>query len=322
MMKSYNKYKRIARALFFLVLVVGTIWVLRRHNAWQKNEGQVFGTTYHITYQSPTNFHPEIVTELQRVDKCLSLFNKKSWLFRFNKGENPPTEAMAEEVLKLGMEVSKQTGGAFDMTVAPLVNAWGFGNKSGQWPTETEIDSLLQIVGYKRYLNGEKVELDCGAIAKGYAVDKAAEVLRRHGVKNFMVEIGGEVVVGGVNASGNDWNIGVSSPNDKDADLQEIIRLSNAALATSGNYRNYHIDSTGRRVAHTIDPRLGRPVEHSLLSATVKAPTCAMADAYATAFMVMGFDASKAFVQCHPDIQVFFIYSRPDGSYATYNTIR
>lgn len=301
---------RWSKALFLAFLVGATIWILRDRKApYQHSEGQIFGTTYHITYQSPTDFSPEIQQELQRVDEALSLFNPDSWLSRYNRGENPAPNAMATEVISLAMRISQETEGAFDITVAPLVNAWGFGYKSGQWPTDAEVDSLRQMVGYERYSRGEKVQLDCGAIAKGYGVDRIARLLQQHGVQNLMVEIGGEVVVRGHNAEGKDWKIGVAKPVDDHTELQDIIPLADAALATSGNYRNFHTDSLGHRVAHTIDPRLGRPVQQSLLSATVKAPTCAEADAYATAFMVMGYERALQFVQKHPALGYYFIYA-------------
>lgn len=301
---------RWSKALFLAFLVGATIWILRDRKApYQHSEGQIFGTTYHITYQSPTDFSPEIQQELQRVDEALSLFNPDSWLSRYNRGENPAPNAMATEVISLAMRISQETEGAFDITVAPLVNAWGFGYKSGQWPTDAEVDSLRQMVGYERYSRGEKVQLDCGAIAKGYGVDRVARLLQQHGVQNLMVEIGGEVVVRGHNAEGKDWKIGVAKPVDDHTELQDIIPLADAALATSGNYRNFHTDSLGHRVAHTIDPRLGRPVQQSLLSATVKAPTCAEADAYATAFMVMGYERALQFVQKHPALGYYFIYA-------------
>lgn len=307
---------------FFLFLLGATVWILRDKSApYQHNQGSVFGTTYNIKYQSPSDFHPEITTELRRVDEALSLFNTESWLSRFNRGEHPAANPLAEEVISLAMRVSEQTDGAFDITVAPLVNAWGFGNKTGQWPTNTQVDSLRQLVGYKRYLEGKPVNLDCGAIAKGYGVDRAAKVLSNHGVKNFMVEIGGEVVVKGLNPEGKPWVIAVAKPTAT-TEEQEQLHLSDCALATSGNYLNFRTDSLGNRVAHTIDPRIGRPVEHTLLSATVQAATCAEADAYATAFMVMGYEEALKVLKAHPELRVYFIYSKPDGSYGIYNTIK
>lgn len=307
---------------FFLFLLAATVWILRGKSApYQHNQGSIFGTTYSIKYQSPSDFHPEIIAELNRVDEALSLFNTESWLSRFNRGEKPAKNPLADEVISLAMQVSEQTKGAFDITVAPLVNAWGFGNKTGQWPTDTQVDSLRQLVGYLRYREGKPVTLDCGAIAKGYGVDRVAKALSNHGVKNFMVEIGGEVVVKGQNPDGKPWVIAVAKPTAT-TEEQEQLHLSDCALATSGNYLNYRTDSLGNRVAHTIDPRLGRPVEHTLLSATVQATTCAEADAYATAFMVMGYEEALKVLKAHPELRVYFIYSKPYGSYGIYNTIK
>lgn len=313
--------KKTLRLLFLVFLVIGTIWILRDKQApYQHNEGSIFGTTYHIQYQSPTNYQPSIEQEMQRVDAALSLFNPESWLSKYNAGETPAANEMAKHVIGQAMRISKETEGAFDITVAPLVNAWGFGYKSGQWPTDAQVDSLMQTVGYQRYLRGEKVMLDCGAIAKGYAVDRVAHFLRSKGIENYMVEIGGEVVVGGHNADGTDWNIGIARPGEPRDVLQDVVALTNVALATSGNYRNYHTDSLGHRVAHTIDPRLGRPVQHSLLSATVKAPSCAEADAYATAFMVMGHEAAMKFLAEHTELQAYLTYAEGD-SMKVYNTL-
>lgn len=312
-----SKWLLWARLAFFLCLIAGTVWVLRRQNQpYQSNEGSVFGTTYHISYQSPTDFHPEIVRILQQVDEALSLFNEKSWLSRYNAGQNPCKNAMASEVISLAMRISKETQGAFDITVAPLVNAWGFGVKHGNPPSNAQLDSLKALVGYQRYLKGERVMLDCGAIAKGYGVDCVARLLRRHGVKNFMVEIGGEVVVSGKNREGSPWRIGVARPSEASGQMESILPLTDAAMATSGNYRNFHTDSLGRRYAHTIDPRLGRPVQQTLLSATVIAPTCAEADAWATACMVMGHESAVKLMKAHPTLKYFFIYDK-QGRMAT-----
>ena len=160
------------------------------------------------------------------------------------------------------------------------------------------------------------MSIDCGAIAKGYGVDRVARLLANHGVRNFMVEIGGEVVVKGRNPNGHKWQIGVSKPVEGDSvqgeALQTILALENCALATSGNYRNYYIKD-GRKYAHTIDPRSGRPVQHSLLSATVIAPDCTTADAYATAFMVMGMEQAEQVLAKNRSLRAYFIYADGEG---------
>ena len=227
--------------------------------------------------------------------------------------------------------MSEATEGAFDVTVMPLVNAWGFGFKKGTFPTDTQVDSLRRIVGFHHITlttdsllkkDNAGVMIDCGAIAKGYGVDRVAKVLRDHGVRNYMVEIGGEVVTKGRNPETHkSWQIGISKPVDNanesgSGELQTVLSLENSALATSGNYRNYY-ERGGRKYAHTIDPRTGRPVQHSLLSATVLAPDCATADAYATAFMVLGLDGAKKVLSAHKELHAYLIYADEQGHLKT-----
>ena len=205
-----------------------------------------------------------------------------------------------------------------------MVNAWGFGFKNGVNPDEKVIDSLRQVVGlHKVRLEGDKivktdprVMLDCSAIAKGYGVDVVANLLRKFGIKNFMVEIGGEVVTSGVNRERMPWRIGVTKPTDDSLsinnELQTVINVTDKAMATSGNYRNFYYKG-GRKYAHTIDPKTGYPVQHSILSATVITNDCATADAYATSFMVMGLEKSKKVLERHPEMMVYFIYCDENG---------
>ena len=257
------------------------------------------------------------------------MFNPNSTLVRLNSGETNRVDSLFCVVFNLAKEVARETNGAFDPTVAPAVNAWGFGPKRRQQLTQSVLDSIAQLVDYhKVQLQGdtllsranERINLDFGAIAKGLGVDHVAAALRQHGVKNFMIEIGGEVVVSGTNAKGELWRIGIQKPTTADTELQEVIHLNNAAMATSGNYRNYYTTSQGQRIAHTIDPRTVRPVSHSLLSATVIAPTCAVADAYATAFMVLGVDSAKVILNNHPELSAYLIYQDAD-SLCVYATI-
>ena len=221
------------------------------------------------------------------------------------------------------------TDGAFDPTVAPLVNAWGFGFKSGQLPDSAQVDSLLALVGLRhiRLQEGRVVKdnplsiLDFSAIAKGYGVDRAADVLRSHGIKNFMVEIGGEVVTEGTNEKGEAWRIGINKPVEDstsvNAELQEVISLSGKAVATSGNYRNFYVKD-GRKIAHTINPLTGYPVQQDILSSTVIASTCAEADAFATAFMVMGLKKAQEVLASQPALEAYFIYTDEGGNLRTW----
>ena len=314
-MKGKSLYWKIP---LLLLLIVGTYFIARqRHQdtvdamddsgttatGFVTDRGAIFGTAYTVTYAYGSTLKADIEAALQQVDAEFSMFNEKSTVSAINRGETPERSATFNEVYELAQQVTADTDGAFDITVAPLVNAWGFGFKNEQLPTPEQVDSLLQI----------RSQMDFSAIAKGYGCDVVARVLSSHGITNYMVEIGGEVVCHGHNPKGQPWNIGVSKPTEGAAPdgsdgLQGIITLSDAAMATSGNYRNFYYKG-GRKYAHTIDPRTGYPVQHELLSATVLAPTCAMADAYATSFMVLGLDSAKLLLQRHPEMQAYLIYT-------------
>ena len=246
-----------------------------------------------------------------------------------NNNTSMDTNPMFVEVFTLAQEVSKETNGAFDITVAPLVNLWGFGFKNMDNVSQEKVDSLLPFVGYQKVklVNGKiqkehpETMLDCSAIAKGYAVDVVAQLLDRKGIQNYMVDIGGEVDVHGKNPNGELWRIGINKPTDDslsvNQDLQTVLSISEVGIATSGNYRNYYYRD-GKKYAHTIEPRTGYPVQHSILSATVVARDCMSADAYATSFMVIGLEEAEKFIQRHPDIDAYLIYTDDAGEYQTY----
>lgn len=316
----------IFRILFLLFLIVGSIYIIRQQNTmpYQHNTGQIFGTTYHITYQSDKDLHREILQRLQLVDQTFSTFNDESIISKINRNEPVKLNQMFIEVFDLAKTVSKDTHGAFDITVAPLVNVWGFGFKSGTPPTKAVIDSLRHLTGYEKVkLIGSKVRkqdprimLDCSAIAKGYGSDVVAQYLRSRDVENFMIEIGGEIVVQGNSDKRLPWKIGVTKPTDDSTqvnnELQTVLNVSNTAMATSGNYRRFYYKN-GKKYAHTIDPKTGYPVQHNILSATVLANTCAKADAYATSFMVLGLEKTQQVLQHHPDLMVYLIYADGQG---------
>jgi thiamine biosynthesis lipoprotein len=238
--------------------------------------------------------------------------NPQSTVARINGGDSTvERSAMFREIFELAKTVNKETNGAFDIHVAPLVNAWGFGFKHDQLPTPQQVDSLLKI----------RDQMDFSAIAKGYGCDVVARLLRSHGIENFMVEIGGEVVLSGHNDKGQPWHIGVNKPveNPEDGELQTVLSITDCAIATSGNYRNFYYKD-GQRYAHTIDPRTGYPVQHSLLSATVVAADCATADAYATSFMVLGLDSAQAVLNSHPELKAYLIYSDESGQMSVWRS--
>ena len=242
-------------------------------------------------------------------------------------GERRDLKASIDSVLKKSQEVYKRCGGAFDPTVGPLVNVWGFGPEGATPKDSIDINQLLPLVGFDKISFDEnmvrksqpEIYLDFSAIAKGYAVDVVASLLEERGISNMLVEIGGELVARGVNDKGEIWKVGINQPDEKDFtnELFSIVALDNKALATSGNYRNYYeIDSV--RYSHTIDPRTGYPVQHGLLSATVVAPDCMTADAYATALMVMGTENAILLLDQLEELEAFLIYNDSSGVVQTY----
>jgi len=327
--------KRIYLALLATVAIVCLLLFRKSTDKVQcsmiHNEGTVFGTLYHAKYFYDKDLKEELERELQKVDASLSMFNPQSTISRINRGETDEADAMLSEILELSFVINDATDGAFDPTVAPLVNAWGFGFKSGQLPDSTQVDSLRSLVGLSTiHLDKGRLTkdnplsiLDFSAIAKGYGVDCAAQVLRSHDIKNFMVEIGGEVVTEGVNEKGEPWRIGINKPDDDSTststELQDVIAISGKAIATSGNYRNYYV-SNGRKIAHTINPKTGYPAQQDILSSTVLAPTCAEADAFATAFMVLGMEKAKMALEGQQQLEAYFIYSDEQGNYQTWCT--
>ncbi|MDR0746145.1 MAG: FAD:protein FMN transferase [Mediterranea sp.] len=321
-----------AYLLWLIPLIAGTVYILsvKKNTAvpYQQTKGLIFGTVYSMTYQHSEDLKIEIEEELKRFDASLSPFNDSSVISRVNRNENIVTDTLFRKVFERSMQISEETGGTFDITIAPLANAWGFGFKKGAWPGQQTIDSLLELTNYRNVAMAEgkvikkdpRIMISCSAIAKGYAVDVSAQFLERKGIKNYMVDIGGELYLKGVNSKNEAWRIGINKPIDDslsvNQELQLVLQLTDMGVATSGNYRNYYYKD-GKKYAHTIDPRTGYPVQHNILSATVVANDCMTADALATAFMVMGREEAKAFVNARPEIGACFIYSDEDGTFKT-----
>ena len=319
---------------FLAFLIIGTILILSKSRQsanpeYRTAQGLVFGTRYNVTYLYTEDLKPEIEHTLALVDSALSMFNPESTISQVNKSEViQVSDSLFLKVFRRAMEISDWTNGAFDITVAPAVNAWGFGFKHAENIRQATIDSLLEITGYTKIHedNGRivkddpRIMLDCSAIAKGFGSDMVACMFRSKGINDFMVEIGGEIVVSGHNPRGKLWNIGISKPVDDSLsvnnELQTVIPVTDIAMATSGNYRNFYMKD-GRKYAHTIDPHTCMPVSHSLLSATVFAADCATADALATSMMAMGLDSAQALCARHPEIQAYFIYQDTDGTLNT-----
>ena len=322
-----NKRRLLWQLPFLAFLVIGTVIIVSRQQStpYQHDRGMVFGTVYHITYQSSKSLQKDIEAELAKVDASLSPFNERSIITAVNENRDTVVNKMFSDVFALAMKISDSTNGAFDITVAPLVNAWGFGFKGGAMPTRHQVDSLKALVGYHKVslTNGRvsktdpRIMLDCSSIAKGYGCDVVAKFLSAKGIDNYMVEIGGEIVTRGISEKRLPWKIGVTKPTDDslnaNQEIQTIINVTDKAMATSGNYRNFYYKN-GRKYAHTIDPSTGYPVQHNILSSTVIADDCATADAYATAFMVMGLDKAKAILSRHPELMAYFILASDDGT--------
>ena len=326
-----NKKKLIWQIPFLMVLIIGTVVILKKQPPFRTNEGLVFGTVYKITYQHADDLQNEIKEAMMEVDNSLSPYNPNSIITRINHNQDTTLNEHFTHVFELAQQISAETEGAFDITVAPLVNAWGFGFKHSIDIQPSVIDSLRQFIGYQKIklVDGKMVKedprlmLDCSAIAKGYGVDRVARLLDKKGVQHYMVDIGGEVVVKGKNSRMKTWRIGINKPVEDslsvNQELQTILEVSGVGMATSGNYRKFYYKD-GKRYAHTIDPRLGTPIQHNILSATVLAKDCTTADAYATAFMVMGLEKAKAFCEQHPELNAYLICAGEGDSYEIYYT--
>lgn len=330
-MDERQKKKLIWQLPFLVLLIIGTVLIISQQQStpYRQASDMVFGTTYKIVYECDSDLSVPIREELMKVDHSLSPFNKESVITAVNQNREVTLDPYFVEVFTKAMEISADTEGAFDITVAPLVNAWGFGFRNEQMPTAHQVDSLRRIIGYQKVSLADgkirkqdsRMMLDCSAIAKGFGVDAVARMLHSRGVQNYMVEIGGEVVTRGVNAQRLPWRVGVVKPTEDSLsighELQTVLNVTDKAMATSGNYRNFYYKN-GRRYAHTIDPKTGYPVQHSLLSATVLADNCTMADAYATSFMVMGMERAQKLLERHPELMAYLIYDTGKGDLAVW----
>ena len=296
--------------------------------------GEAQGTTYQVTYFSEDNVNYQAAVDsiLQTIDLSLSTYVPTSIISRINRNDSTVRlDTYFTEVFKASMEVSKTTGGLFDVTVAPLVNAYGFGFTAKAAVDSFMIDSLLNLVGYRKIrLEGDQfvkekpgIMIDFNAIAQGYTVDVLAAFLDKRNIGSYLIELGGEVKAKGKKMNNEYWKVGIDVPNempDNERKLHAVVKLNNRSLATSGNYRKFYVEN-GKKYAHIIDPRTGYPANSNLLSVSVIAGDCITADAYATAFMVMGIERSKQFLTTNPDLglQVYFIYDE-EGRLKTYTS--
>ncbi len=315
------------------LLVIAAMFLLAgcRLDSPKSFEGKALGTSYHITYIGSLDeeLPARVDSVLEVVNATFSVFDTSSLLSRINRGETLAPDSDIEYVLTLAQKVSEQTQGAFDCTCQPLIELWGFGRQQTDVsPALKTVDSVRQFVNYQLVelkdhqiiKKDPRIQLNFNAIAKGYAVDKVAHLLQHLGYKNFVVEIGGEVVAAG-NKNGTPWKVGIQVPTetaDGPVESCQQFDLEDKAVATSGNYRNYR-ERDGIRYTHILNPATGRPEETNLLSVTVIAANCTTADAFATAFMVLGLDASLHILQQHPELEAWFIYDEK-GSYRVLHT--
>lgn len=298
-----------------------------------KIEGQAQGTTYHITYfdKADRNFQADIEKILADFDKSVSTYIPTSIISRINSNQkNVVPDKYFITCFNKAREVWKNSDGAFDPTIYPLVNAWGFGPGKKQKIEKAKIDSILKFVGFHLItLQGNKiikqdprVSLDFNAFAQGYSVDVVSDFLNSKEINSYLVEIGGEVYAKGKKPDGENWEVGIEKPIDnKDSanPLKAIVKLENIAISTSGNYRRFFIED-GIRYVHHIDPKTGYPTKNNLLSASVFAKDCITTDANATALLVMGLEKAKTFLAAHKELQAYLIYSDDKGNYQVYET--
>lgn len=316
------------KALILIVIVAALLCVAisRTHHSEQtssqyiKLEGMVFHTFYHITYQGDDDLHTQIKTLFNEFDGSLSMFNDTSIISRMNNNDTTVrANSYFHHVFEKAQTISRITHGDFDITVAPLVNLWGFGFKNSDTVTPKAVDSILQFVGYQSvnldhegrlHKQDPRTILDASSIAKGYMSDVVAQFLETQGIQNYMVEIGGEIALKGVNPRGKAWTVGISRPIADSLQIantyQDYIHLTQGGLATSGNYRNFY-DKGGKRYAHTINPHTGYPIQRDVLSATVIASDCMTADAFATSFMVMGSEKALQILSEQEGIEGYLI---------------
>ena len=310
--------RRYGIVLVALALGIVLMFCGRERKRFFSHEGVVWTTDYHITYEAARDLGDSIQLILGNMDMSVSPYNKASLISSLNENTSWRVDALIRRLLDASRAIHRASGGAYDPTVMPLVNAWGFGYKSGDPPTRAQLDSILQFVGMDKVaLHGDtlvkqdpRLMLDFSSIAKGLACDEIGRMLQRNGARNWLVEIGGEVMAAGVNKRGAPWTAAVDMPHDDQGTVTHesamVITLDSAAVATSGNYRKWR-DQGGNRLSHIIDPRTGDSRAGTLLSVTVIAPDCMTADAWATACMVMSDSAVRAMMQPRTDLGVMTI---------------
>ena len=311
--------RRYAAILIALIVAIVAMYCSRDRKRYFSHEGVVWTTDYHITYEASHDLNDSIQLILGNLDMSVSPYNKASLISAINENKTTRTDSYLRQLIEASRIVWHESGGSFDPTVMPLVNAWGFGYKKGVLPTRHQLDSILGFIGMEKVtLEGEnlvktdpRVMLDFSSIAKGMACDEIGRMLVRNGARNWLVEIGGEVMASGVNSHGTPWHVSVDMPkteNNGNANHESamVIEMDSGAVATSGNYRKWR-EEGGNRLSHIIDPKTGDSRAGTLLSVTVIASNCMNADAWATACMAMGEEKVKQMMERRSDLGVMTI---------------
>jgi len=292
-------------------------------------QGEAQGTTYTVKYigTEQKELKTKLDSLLYEVDKSMSTYKQTSLISQLNQSDSGRIDSMFETVFNMSVDISLITNGAFDPSLGPLFKAWGFDYAGPTAMDSAMVDSLMNFCGMNQFVltdgfiqkRNKAASLNFNAIAQGYAVDLMAALLRKHGINEYYVELGGELKVRGKNTKNELWRIGIDKPlgENLERELQHIVKLENKAMATSGNYRNYH-EIDGKKYSHTIDPATGFPVKRNILSATVMVSSCAYSDAFATAFMVMGVEASINLIEKVDRISAILIYSDEHGNIQSY----
>jgi thiamine biosynthesis lipoprotein len=325
---------RIKNAIYsgVLLLAVLVVWYYRQQNSHGPLitiEGQTMGTMYHVSYFDHLNrdFKTSVDSLLVLVNKSINNYDPESEVSRFNKSKSSLRFSLPYFLppIKKSAEVFGNSLGAFDPTVMPLVYVWGFGSdKNRALPDSAKIDSLKSFIGFEKiqfntdsvWKTDSRSQIDFGGIGQGYGADVITDFLKKKGIQNMLVELGGEGMTIGKNLEKNQpWELGILDPNSPRDSLfyKAYVKLSDKGFSTSGNYFNYRVVD-GKKFSHTIDPQTGYPIQRSILSATVFASDCITADAWATAFMVMGYEKAVEILNKHPELDVFFVYTAADGS--------
>lgn len=327
--RGYGRLWRLLVPIVLAVVFAPQIMSCRRAAEWRSSDGAVWHTSYHIVYAAPTDLTDSINAAFNAIEMSLSPFNPGSLISKINRNETSVTDALIDTIFSISTYVNRASNGRFDPTVSPLVDLWGFGtDKKARQRAETDtaeftvsqqlIDSALAMVGISdcRITDGRMIKkhaettFNFSAVTKGYGCDYIADMFRRNGVENFMIEVGGEVNVSGLNPDGRQWHIQIDAPNASDPsahDALQVISITDRGIATSGNYRNFHTSKQYGRFGHTINPTTGRPAVTDILSATVIAPTTGWADAWATACMASTADSALAMIERQPNVECLLV---------------